>query len=404
MRVLGFCEGTRQDSGGVGLVGVPGIHRALAERGHHDALAIGGRPMSSARAVLTKRLEDVFDACETSSAGVVTFEAFGRWCFAPRLYAAAANVASRADFITMHSVFSYPVLVGYLLARRYRKPYGLWPHGVFAPVQRQISRRKKAVYDLLVARRILESASVLFFSAKGEREEALALGLNVPSVVIPHGINADQFALLPSRGGFRFKYLNGHAGPVVLYLGRLNAKKGIDLLVDAMAHVVREIPRVRLVIAGGGHPPTFAAEVKRWLRDAGLADVAIMTGMLHDADKMGAFADCDVFVLPSVAENFGFSLFEAMASRRAIVCSDTVNYAGEVRSWDAGLVVPRTPTAFAEAIVTLLRNPDLRERLAKNGLALARNYSWESCGRRLETAIQCILARQAFPASLDPAS
>src|SRR5438093_4101062 len=147
MRVLGFCEGARLDSGGIGLIGVPGIHQALAARGHRDVLAIAGQPMPSARPVLTDRLEDVFDARAESATGAVTFRAFGRWCFAPRLYAAAAHVAHRADFLTLHSLFSYPVLAGYLLARRYRKPYGLWPHGVLAMVQRRVGRRKKAAYS-----------------------------------------------------------------------------------------------------------------------------------------------------------------------------------------------------------------------------------------------------------------
>jgi glycosyltransferase involved in cell wall biosynthesis len=403
VRILGFCEGIRVDTGGVGLVGVPGIHRALADRGHRDALAIAGEPMVSARPVLKDRLEEVFDAREESASGVVSFPAFGKWCFSPHLYAAAAHVASRADFITMHSLFSYPVLTGYLLARRYARPYGLWPHGVLAPVQRKISSSKKALYSALLARRILESASVLFFSASGERDEARELGLNVPSVVIPHGIDVSQFADLPARGAFRKRYLSGHTGPVVLYLGRLNAKKGLDLLIEAMARVVREIPDVKLVIAGGGHPPAFANEVRRWLGAGGIAGAAILTGVLDEPDKLTAFADCDVFVLPSIAENFGFSMFEAMACRRAIVCSETVNYAGEVRSWEAGLVVPRTSEAFAGAITTLLLDPMRRDTLAANGLALARTYSWDSCGERLEAAVRCVLTHQPFPAILEPA-
>src|SRR2546423_6500047 len=113
MKVLGFCEGVRLDSGGIGLIGVPGIHRALAERGHQDALAIGGDPMPSAQPILTSSLEAVFDSPDAWASGAVSFESYGHWCFAPRLYSAAARVAARADFVTLHSLFSYPVLAGY---------------------------------------------------------------------------------------------------------------------------------------------------------------------------------------------------------------------------------------------------------------------------------------------------
>lgn len=402
MNVLGFVEGVRSQAGGVGLTGVPGIHRALAGRGHRDALAIAGPPMNTARPVLRQRLEDVFDTSGKSAAGAVSFAAYGPWYFAPGLYSAASAAAKRADFITMHSLFSYPVLVGYVLSRRFGTPYGLWPHGVLAPVQRRVGRRKKALYSPL-ARRILDSAAVLVFSANGERDEALECGLKAPSVVIPHGIELEQFAKLPERGAFRQKYLNGHSGPMVLYLGRLNVKKGLDLLIDAMRRVVRDIPNARLVITGGGHPPAFADEVKRWLAAAGLLDAAILTGVVDEQDKLMAFADADVFVLPSAAENFGFAMFEAMASRCAIVCSDTVNYAGEVRDEEAGLVVTRSAEAFAEAISSLLRDPGRRHALAGRALALAGKYSWDSCGERFETAINCVLTGEQFPSSLSPA-
>jgi glycosyltransferase involved in cell wall biosynthesis len=403
MNVLGFCEGARDDAGGVGLVGVPGIHLALAGRGHRDALLVAGRPMPSAVPLLKKSLGEIFDSPNETATGVVSVPAYGRWYFSPGLYRTAAPWAGRADFITMHSLFSYPVAIGYMLAQRHNKPYGVWPHGVFAPVQRRVSPFKKAAYDWLLARRILESASILFYSAEGEREEARVLGLKAPSLIIPHGIDVAQFDRLPAAGAFRSKYLGGHRGPLILYLGRLNTKKGLDLLVAAMACVLRDIPDAKLAIAGGGHPPEFVDEVCRWIAAAGVGDACVMTGVLDENDKRAALADCDVFVLPSAAENFGFSLFEAMACRRAVVCSDTINYAHEVRRRGAGLAVPRTPDAMSHAIVTLLREENRRRAMGNNGWALASDYSWESCGRRVETAIRSVLMHEPFPTSLQPA-
>jgi glycosyltransferase involved in cell wall biosynthesis len=402
MKILGLCEGARADSGGMGIVAVPEIHIALSRRRHHVSLAIGGHPMRSALPTLTDHLEDVLDAASESAFGTVEFPAFGRWCYSPRLYGAAAGVMSRVDFVTLHSVFSYPVIAGYLLAQRHHKPYGLWPHGVLAPFQRSISRRRKTLYDLVVSRRILNSAAVIFFTARGEREEARALGLTAPSVVVPHGINIQEFENLPPGSEFRHKYLGGGDGPLVLFLARLNAKKGIDLLIEAMARVRAEIPNVKLVLAGSGDPAAFVTEVQRWLNAAGLAEATVLTGLLKGRDRLAAFAACDLFVMPSIAENFGCSLFEAMASRRAVVCSETINYAEEVRRWDAGLVVPREPEALADAIATLLRDHNRRAKLADNGLALAAEYSWDVCGIRVETAIQCVIAGQPFPSDLQP--
>ena len=403
MKVLGFCEGARDDAGGIGLIGVPGIHRALAARGHQDALAVAGRPMPSALPMIRKHLSDILGSDDPSATGVVCFPAYGRWYFSPGLYRETAPFVRDADFVTMHSLYSYPVLVGYLLARRYRKPYGVWPHGVLAPVQRLVSPHQKAFYDMGLAHRILASASVLFYSAEGEREEARALGLSTPSLVIPHGIDIGPFADLPEPGLFRTRYIARHGGPLVLYLGRLNTKKGLDLLVDAMAMVLKNIPDAKLAIAGGGHPPEFADQVRKWIARAGIGHACVLTGILDEADKRSALTDCDVFVLPSASENFGFSMFEAMACRRAIVCSDTLNYADEVRAENAGVVVERSPDAMSRAIAALLQDAQRRMELGINGRRLAAKYSWESCGQRIEVAIQSVLSRQPFPANLQPA-
>lgn len=403
MTVLGFCEGARYQSGGVGLIGVPGIHRALGDRGHCDALAIAGPPMATARPGLRPTLAEIIESGGGNSTGVVAFDAYGRWCFAPGLYAAAARVAARVDFLTLHSVFSYPVLVGYMLASRFRKPYGLWPHGVFAPVQRGISPRKKAVYSQVLARRIVESASVLFFSAAGERDEMLDMNLHVPSVVIPHGVDVTPFRHLPPAREFRAKYLGGDDVPIVLFLGRLNAKKGLDLLVHAMARVIAAVPRAKLVIAGAPHPPSFEQDVRAHIRDAGISEHTIVTGLLDEADKLRALSACQVFAVPSIAENFGFSMFEAMAAHRPVVCSDTLNYADEARASGAAAVVPRTVEGFADAIVRLLQSPERCSELGENGAILSARYSWDMCGRRLEQAIRCVLTGRPFPSELQPA-
>jgi glycosyltransferase involved in cell wall biosynthesis len=299
-------------------------------------------------------------------------------------------------------MYSFPVLAGYVAAKRFGKPFGLWPHGVFAPVQREVGRARKVVYDTMVGRRILDDASVLFYSAEGERDEARPLGLKAPSVVIPHGIDARQFANLPARGAFRQKHMAGHQGPLVLYLGRLNVKKGLDLLVESIARVVREIPDVRLAIAGGGHPASFTSKVQKWVAQAGIQKTTVLTGPLDENEKLAAFSDCDVFVLPSAAENFGFAMFEAMASGRAVVCSNTMNYAGEVSRCAAGIVAERTVASFAEAIGQLLSNSEQRLAMGQNGQRLARNYSWDTCGRRVEMTIESILTGQPFPLELKP--
>jgi glycosyltransferase involved in cell wall biosynthesis len=184
----------------------------------------------------------------------------------------------------------------------------------------------------------------------------------------------------------------------VVFLARLNAKKGLDLLIQAMARVVARRPRSRLAIIGPPDPAGFEHKVTDWIRENGLESHAILTGAVAHDVKLEALADADVFAAPSQAENFGFSVFEAMASRIPVVVSDTLNYAEEISRCGAGLSVPREPEEFATAIIRLLDSPALREDMGANGLQLARRYSREETGIRVERTMISILQQSPIPA------
>jgi len=401
MRVFSFVEGANVRRGGIGLVGVPKIERSLADRGYQVVLNVAGRVSPGAEQFVRPDVNSAFHSeSGAGTFGIITYPTFGGWAFAPSMRWALRGHIGSVDFVTLHSLYSYPVLVGYFLARLYHKPYGLWPDGVLAPIQRRVSTRKKRIYDWIIGRRILDQASVLFYSAVGEREEARPLKLTSPSVVIPHGFDAQEYIQLPSRGGFRAKYLRGHKGPMVLFLSRLNVKKGLDILTQSFALVLEQIPEARLAIVGSGDPPRFGAQVRSWLQKCGIDGQAIMLGLLSGEEKLQAFADADVFVLPSEAENFGFAMFEAMASRLPVVVSDTLNYADEIRRSQAGFVVRRDPREFASATLKLLRDSDLRKRMGDNGLRMAHGYSWQACGEKIDRTIQCVLQGKPLPADL----
>jgi glycosyltransferase involved in cell wall biosynthesis len=273
---------------------------------------------------------------------------------------------------------------------------------VLAPIQRKISIAKKYVYNKLFADRILRNASVIFYSAQGEREEAANLGLHTPSVIVPDGFNPDEFAALPERGRFRRRFLSGHEGPLVLFLARLHAKKGLDVLIQAMRSVIAERPDARLAIVGPPDPLPFNKQVLRWVKENDIETQTVVPGVAGPEMRLEAFADADVYVLPSYAENFGFSIFEAMACGVPVVVSANLNYAAEIARTGAGLVVPRTPEQFSEAILRLLDQPEMRSKMGSCGRLLASKYSLEETGAKVETTLESILRRRPFPPELAP--
>ena len=401
MKIIGFVEGTRGDE--PGIVGVPMILKSTAAHGHSVVLLMGGLPsLGSEKFVISDSDSALARKEGNGTFGIVSMRAWTHWRFCPAMLWRYSRLVREADFVTLHSLYSFPVLAGYLLARFHRKPYGIWPHGVLAPFQRLISARKKWIYNKLFGHRILQNASVIFYSAEGEREEAAALGLRSPSVVIPDGFDAESFAALPKRGCFRERFLTGHTGPLILFLARLNAKKGLDILIEAMQRVIAERPEARLAIVGPSDPPSFNNHVVQLVKENGIESQTVVPGMANSKMRLEAYADADVFVLPSHAENFGHSIFEAMACGVPVVVSETLNFAEEFSRAGAGFALPRTPEAFSTAIIDLIDRPGTRREMGNCGQLLARQYSLEVTGAKMARAVESILDRRLLPADLAP--
>jgi len=128
-----------------------------------------------------------------------------------------------------------------------------------------------------------------------------------------------------------------------------------------------------------------------WLRKNNIELNTIVAGPLDPMEKLEALADADVFVSSSEAENFGFSVFEAMASRVPVVVSDTLDYAREIAQAGAGFATPRNRKSFADAIVRFLDDPILRRETGLKGVLLAKRYSMENTGLKIERTIHNIL-------------
>ena len=403
MNIASFVEGARQTTrnGFFNIPGVIPICKSLADQGNNVILFVSGKvlPTQTSFILPSNRLFNSFD--KTNTFGIHCFPGLGKWGFTLKLVVASTRLTKRCDFVMLHSLYSFPVLVGYLLARIYKKPYGIWLHGVLAPFQREISRNKKVIYDKIIGRRILENASVIFYTASGECKETEPLGLITNSVVIPLGFNAQEFASLPEKGKFRLEYLNGYKGPIILFFGRLNAKKGLELLIEAMDIVTLHRPDVKLVIVGPEDPPAFVTGLKKQIRSLSLGEkVVILDPIIQMEEKKQMFADVDFLALPSAAENFGFAMFEALSSGVPVVISETLNYAEEIRQSNAGLVVRRDPQELATAILKLIDDVNQANRISENGKKFAGNFTWESCGRKVDQVISLIVQGQKIPLDL----
>jgi len=303
------------------------------------------------------------------------------------------------DLVHAHGLFSYATIPAAYWASHYKVPYIVRPFGVLNRWGMANRRRwlKKISFNLIESR-ILVGAAAIHYTSEQERLEAAELGVRGRPVIIPNSVEIPPGIYKTACGQFRARHPGLAERTVILFLSRLDQKKGLDLLLPAFARVLMREPSATLVIAGDGEP-AFVEAIKQEAVRLGITRSLLWTGFLTGEDKWAALLDADVFVLPSYSENFGVAVIEAMACGLPVVVSDQVAIHGEISEAKAGLVVACEAQALTEALVTLLERGPLRSEMGKRGITLVRTkYSPEIMKREL-LALYRDLVRSTSPSS-----
>ena len=206
--------------------------------------------------------------------------------------------------------------------------------------------------------------------------------------VVPNAIDVDRFAApCPRPEAMRTDQRH------VLYVGRLEPRKGVDRLVRAMAAVQRRASDVRLVIVGDGPDrPALESQARELNVDA------LFAGRVGDASLPGYYQAADIACSPALGdESFGIVLLEAMAAGRPIVATNIAGYAELLESAGcARLADVDSPESLAREICALLENPEPARQMGERGAAAARRYDWSVVAKRLEKIYHAaIRSRQA---------
>ena len=206
--------------------------------------------------------------------------------------------------------------------------------------------------------------------------------------VIPNGVDYERFAAVDP-----LPFCND-GRPTILFMGRLEKRKGFEYLLDAFGRVRHHIADARLIVAGA-----FSKEDKEpyviQARREGIHGVHFV-GFVDEADKPRYFRSCDVFCAPSLGyESFGIVLLEAMAAGRPIVASSIPGYRSVLTDGREGLLVePADPLALAEALTRLLRHPTLRQQMGERGRETAAALAWPKVAQRVFAVYESALAQR----------
>lgn len=254
---------------------------------------------------------------------------------------------------------------------------------------------REAEQRVQVEREMMQFADRLVASTPRDREQMVELYAAPRDriAVIPPGVDTTLFRPVPSIEAKDFLEMpyDHHS---LLFVGRIDPVKGIDVWFQAMAMVVQENPELRdklcVCLIGGDVDDdtprdTELARLQTLKDELGIGDLVTFLGKRSQECLPYYYSAADVVVMPSLYESFGMVALEAMACGTPVVASDVGGLSFVVRDGETGFLFPtQNPRALADCLGYLIRNPELRRTLGKRGIEVAREYAWSRIADQIE--------------------
>lgn len=318
---------------------------------------------------------------------------FRRYKFSLNLLRWLARHAEEFDLAHIHALFSPVSSASATIARYQHLPYLLRPLGTLDPADLRKKKQLKQIYAALLERPNLANAAGIHFTSTQEAKISERFGTSPPDVVIPLGV---QHPLTLPKGQARTLLGIPPERPLILFLSRIDPKKGLNLLIPALEKLLAEGLDFHFVLAGSNpQDPDYENKIRQELERSPLGKRTTITGFVAGEFKASLLQDADLFVLPSYYENFGIAVAEAMSYGTPVVISEGVYIWEEVKQAEAGWVCASEVNALASALQEALGDGKERQRRGLNAREQAlKNYSWSAIARQTISAYEQILARQ----------
>lgn len=294
------------------------------------------------------------------------------------------------DIIHIHGIWHFGSLAPFLIHNKV--PIVITIHGLLDRWAVAHSRWKKELVSFLYQKKVLDKADLIQVNNTDEVADVTRYLGHEPKnlVIIPNGMRMEEFSILPPKQLFRAQFGIDPAAPMVLFMGRLNIKKGLSLLLPAFAAYAQKHPDAVLVLAGPDDG--YQEEAESFIEENQLADQIKLVGMLTDSVKKAALADADLFVLPSYSEGFSIAVLEAMAAGVPALVSDRVGFGDFIRRYEAAYLTDLTTEAVQAGLETMLHDEKLRNRNKENARhMLAENFDISEVANKLLSAYASVL-------------
>jgi glycosyltransferase involved in cell wall biosynthesis len=285
----------------------------------------------------------------------------------PRAARAARAVLKGADALHLHGTWHRSNLQISLAALAEDVPYVWSMHGMLDDWATSLKAPKKRIYMALVVRGMIRRCSAIVCAASGELDDSCKWFPRQKGRVIPLVFDLEPFRRLPGPELAQAHFPPLKAGsPTILFLSRLVENKGPDLVIAAVSLLRAQGTAVNLVVAGSGDP-AYERSLRAQVRQLQLQDQTTFTGHIEGDLKLSLLQACDLFILPTVHENFGFATLEAIACGRPAITTKGTMIWRELEEGGGAIIVDRTAEAIADAVAPLLADQSRRDAIGHAG-------------------------------------
>jgi glycosyltransferase involved in cell wall biosynthesis len=303
------------------------------------------------------------------------------------LRSALKSLAGDVDVVHAHGLWLMSNVYPAWAADRSGKPLVVSPRGMLGAAALRFSRWRKRLFWLALQGGALRRAACLHATSGAELADIRAAGLRQPVAVIPNGIDvAAPDGAKKTSTGLR----------TALFLGRIHPKKGLESLLAAWARVEAVHPDWRLDIVGPLEVK-YSGELQRIITDRKLAR-ARLAGPLYGAEKFRAYAQADLFVLPTLNENFAMTVAESLAQGTPVISTKGAPWQG-LEMHKCGWWIDHGADALAAALDRAMSLE--RHRLAEMGEAgrlwMQRDFSWDAIAREMSSIYGWLAGRGDRP-------
>jgi glycosyltransferase involved in cell wall biosynthesis len=295
-----------------------------------------------------------------------------KYFFTPGMIISILKNANNFDIIHINSYRQFQDMISFFVLSFLKKPYVITAHGSVR-VDGEGKLYKKT-YDFFIGKKLLANAKKIIAFRKEQAEDYEKLNVKKDHIkIIPNTIDIEK---LPEKGTLR-KLLNlSDFEKIILYLGRIDEKKGIGVLIEAFAKI--KIENSHLIIAGPDF--NFKEKAENMIREFGIEDRVHFVGLLDKKRKYEAFADADIVVYPSLYEaGISMVILEAASVGKPLIISDSIGFSDEAKKFNAALTCkPNNKEDLQEKIEIMLNNLNEAKLMGLRAQKVVKErFSWE---------------------------